>query len=125
MTLPGPAPPALGVKVNVALEAVFPATRSAAAIVNVTAVTAPPTTPDDSAADARASTLVCTVTSPPAVAAPMVKPESVTVMGEEAATAPVATVKAMELLPDVAALKVAPCAAAEIGVVPETKNPVG
>ena len=53
----------------------------------------------------------------------MVKPVSVTVMGTEAATVPVATVKAMELAPDVAALKVAPCAAAEIGVEPATKKP--
>ena len=65
------------------------------------------------------------MTSPPAVAAPMVKPVSVTLMGTDAFMAPLATVTLMELVPDVAALKVAPCAAAEIGVVPETKNPVG
>ena len=39
MTDDGPAPPALGVKENVACTAAFPATRSAAATANITLVT--------------------------------------------------------------------------------------
>jgi hypothetical protein len=73
VTAEGPEPPAVGVKVNVAAEPAFPATRSPAATLNVTDVTAPPITPEAAATDAVTSTLVCTVTSPPAVAAPMVK----------------------------------------------------
>ena len=125
MTLPGPAPTALGVKVNVALEAVFPATRSAAAIVNVTAVTAPPITPDDSAADARASTLVCTVTEPPALAAPMVRPVSVTVTAVLAASAVSEVVMTMKRGSGCPGVSVAPEVESEAEGATEPKNPEG
>jgi hypothetical protein len=69
------------VKVNVACTAAFPATRSAAATVNVTADTEPPIAPEDTAGlDAVGSALVCTVTeSVAALAAPIVQPTRVTV----------------------------------------------
>ena len=119
-------PPAVGVKANVAATGVLPATRSVGASVNEGCKGAPPITPEDKTADINGSALVCTVTSPPAVAAPMVKPESVMVTALEAAIEPVATVTAMEAAPDVAVLKVAPDdAAAEIEAVPETKKPNG
>ena len=60
----------------------------------------------------------------PAVAAPMVKPESVMVTALGDAIVPLATVTAVELEPDVAALKVRPCDAAVIWA-PETKKPDG
>ena len=125
MTLPGAAPPALGVKVNVALEAVVPATRSAAAIVNVTAVTAPPITPDDSAADARASTLVCTVTEPPALAAPMVRPVSVTVTAVPAASAVPEVVMTMKREPGCPGVRVAPAVESEAEGAADPKKPDG
>ena len=121
------APPTVVVKLKVADTLDLPAIRSDSLMSKEAPDTCPPMTPDPIPKDGVTSTLVLT-TIPvllPALATPIVKPVSVTVMGEEAATAPVATVKAMELPPDVAALKVTPCAAAEIGLVPETKNPVG
>ena len=89
----GPAPPEVGVKVNVAALPVLPATRSTPATLNVTAVTAPPITPDATDAEAVWSTLVATKTPPPAVGVPpMVKPVTVTVTAVLAATAaPVVT----------------------------------
>ena len=51
MTDDGPAPPALGVNVNVAETLVWPATRSDAATLKVTFATAPPMTPDDTLFD--------------------------------------------------------------------------
>ena len=52
MTAAGPAPPTVGVKVNVAAAPALAATRSAAAMVIVTDVVAPPMIPDATAADA-------------------------------------------------------------------------
>ena len=76
----GPAPPAVGVNVNVAAAPVLLATRSAAAMANETAETAPPITPDATEGEAIGSALVCSVTLPPLVGVlPMVKPVSVTV----------------------------------------------
>ena len=77
--LPGPAPPAVVLKANVAAACALPATRSPDKTLNVTDVTAPPITPEATAADEVGSALVCTVTEPPALAAPMVRPVSVTV----------------------------------------------
>ena len=83
-------------------------------------------TPEACTPDVVKSMLVFTVTLPPAVAAPMVKPESTMVTeAGEAAMEPVATVTAMEVAPDVAVLKVSPSEAAEIVAVPETKKPSG
>ena len=56
------------------------ATRSAAAMTNETAETAPPITPDATDREAIGSELVCTVKAPPAVGVLlMVRPVSVTV----------------------------------------------
>ncbi len=85
----------------------MPATRSAAAIVNVTAVTAPPITPEGAAADAMTSTLVCTVTEPPARAAPMVRPVSVTVTAVPAASAVPEVVMTMKREPGCPGVSVA------------------
>ena len=126
ITPPAPsAPPAVGVKVNVAAVDALPASRSDAVIVNDESDGWPPITPEACTPDVVKSMLVFTVTLPPAVAAPMVKPESTMVTGLEAAMEPVATVTGMEVAPDVAVSKVTPDAAAEIVVVPETKKPDG
>ena len=101
MMVAGAAPPEVGVKVNVAADAVLPATRSTPATLNVTAVTAPPITPDPTAADAVGSALVFTVTSPPALATPMVRPVSVTVTAALAASAVPDVVMTMEVAPKV------------------------
>ena len=81
MTVDGPAPPALGLKVKVAATPLLPATRSAAAMINATVVTAPPITPQDTAGLETVGSLpVCTVTeSVAALAMPKVKPISVIV----------------------------------------------
>ena len=82
------APPAVGVKVNVAGTFTMPATRKAESMVNEIETTAvgeeggvdvPAIAPDETGAEAAASVVVCTVTSPPAWAAPIVKPDNVTV----------------------------------------------
>ena len=93
------APPAVGVKVNVAATLCLAATRSAAAMANVPIVTAPPIAPDATDVEAVVSALVCTFTLPPAVAAPMVKPESVTVTAVLAASVAPEVVMTMELAP--------------------------
>ena len=93
------APPAVGVKVNAAATPVLAATRSGAAMANVTTVTAPPITPDATDAETVVSTLVITLTLPPALAAPNVKPESVTVTAVLAASTAPAVVMTMEVVP--------------------------
>ena len=127
ITPPAPsAPPAVGVKVNVAAVEILPASRWDAVIVNDESDGWPPITPEACTPDVIESMLVFTVTLPPAVAAPMVKPESTMVTeAGEAAMEPVASVTAMEVAPDVAVLKVSPSDAAEIVAVPETKKPSG
>ena len=122
------APPAVGVKANVAATGVLPATRSTSDTVKELKVTISPMGPLATEATPTVFASCDVVTLTPldtlAVAPPIVKPVSVTVTLEEAAIAPVATVTAVELAPDVAALKVTPCDAAEIGP-PETKKPDG
>ena len=125
ITPPTPnAPPAVVLKANVAATGFWPATRSDGCNENKNCVGCPPITPDAMAADGVTSTLVRTVTSPPAVAAPMVKPESVMVTAVEAAIGPPATLTAVELAPDVAVSKLRPCDEAEI-VLLAAKKPVG
>ncbi len=66
--------------VNLAETPVLPAIRSATAIVKVTPVTTL-ITPEETGKDTAGSALVCTVTKTlPEVGAPMVRPNSVTVM---------------------------------------------
>ena len=88
MTEDGPAPPALGVKVNVASTPALPAMRLPEATENVTEATAPPITPELIADDAIGSALVAMVmpVALPAVAAPMVRPVTMTVTAVLAAT---------------------------------------
>ena len=103
MVLPtASAPPAVGVKVSVAATPVLAATRSAAAMANVITATAPPIAPDATDVEAVVSALVCTFTSPPAVAAPKVKPESVTVTAVLAASVAPEVVTRMEVAPGAA-----------------------
>ena len=122
----GPAPPAVGVKVNVAATPALDATRSAAAMANETAETAPPITPDATDREAIGSALVCTVTAPPAVGVPlMVKPVRVTVTAVLAASAVPPVVMTMEVAPGAAADRDAPPDTAAEGVGLVAKKPDG
>ena len=127
MVLPeASAPPAVGVKVNVAATPVLAATRSAAAMANVTALTAPPIAPDATDVEAAASALVCTLTCPPAVAAPKVKPASVTVTAVLAASVAPEVVMTMEVAPGAAmGPREAPPDTAPVGVAVVAKKLVG
>ncbi len=93
------APPAVGVKLNVTGTVCRFTTRSPGTIEKEVAVTAPPITPDATDAEAVVSALVCTLTLPPALAAPKVKPESVTVTAVLAASTAPAVVMTMEVVP--------------------------
>ena len=120
------APPAVGVKVNVAATPVLAATRSAVAMATVTAVTAPPIAPDATDVEAVVSALVCTLTLPPAVAAPRVKPESVTVTAVLAASVVPEVVMTMEVAPGAAmGPREAPPDTAPLGVAVVAKKLAG
>ena len=120
------APPAVGVKVNVAATPVLAATRSAVAMATVTAVTAPPIAPDATDAEAVVSALVCTLTLPPAVATPRVKPESVTVTAVLAASVVPEVVMTMEVAPGAAmGPREAPPDTAPLGVAVVAKKLAG
>ena len=128
MVLPeASAPPAVGVKVNVAATLGLAATRSAAAMANVPIVTAPPIAPDATDVEAVVSALVCKFTLPPAVIAPMVKPESVTVTAVLAASVVPDVVMTMEPAPGAEmGVRVVPtCDTAPVGVVVVAKKLVG
>ena len=101
MTELGPPPPALGVKANVAATLALFATRSEAAMSNVATVTVPPITPLATALERVGSALVCTVTSPAALAGPNVQPESVTVTAVAAESGLPATDNTMDVPPGV------------------------
>ena len=120
------APPAVGVKVNVAATPVLAATRSAVAMATVTAVTAPLIAPDATDVEAVVSALVCTLTLPPAVAAPKVKPESVTVTAVLAASVVPEVVMTMEVTPGAAmGPREAPPDTAPLGVAVVAKKLAG
>ena len=127
MTAAGPAPPAVGVKVNVAAAPALAATRSAAAMAIVTEVAAPPMIPDATAVDAVGSALVCTVTEVlPAVAAPIVRPASVTVTAVLAASAVPPAVMTMDVAPGAPGASVAPpVESVAVGVGVMAKKPDG
>ena len=108
MTELGLPPPALGVKANVAATLVLPATRSPAAMSNEIEVTAPPITPLGTALEGVGSALVCTVTSPAALAGPNVQPESVTVTALVSESGVPATDNTMDVLPGVCGVRVVP-----------------
>ena len=105
MTELGLPPPALVVKANVAATLVLPATRSPAAMSNEIEVTAPPPpppiTPLVTALEGIGSALVCTVTSPAALAGPNVQPASVTVTAVAAESAVPVTANTMDVTPGV------------------------
>ena len=123
----GPAPPAVGVNVNVADTPALPATRSTEAMWNDTDATAPPIAPDATDEDAVGSALVCTVTEVlPAVGAPMVRPESVTVTEVLAASVVPPVIMTMDVAPGAPATRVVPFADREaFGVAVEAKKPDG
>ena len=128
MTLDGLPPPAVGVKVNVALAPVLSATRSPAATLKVTAVTAPPITPLDTAGlEAVGSVSVCTVTeSLAAVAAPILQPSSVTVTAVPAASALPVAANTMLVPLGAPGVSVAPAVdTAAVGVAEVAKKPDG
>ena len=126
VTAEGPAPPADGVKVNVAAEPVLPATRSPPATMKVTDVTAPPITPELMPDDGIVSILVHTEMLPPALGAPMVRPASVTVTAVFAASALPDVTRTMEVLPGIPGVSVAPLAeCVTVGVADVAKNPDG
>ena len=106
MTELGPPPPALGVKANVAATSALPATRSPAAMPNEIEVTAPPITPLGTAPDGIGSALVCTVTSPAALAGPNVQPASVTVTAVEAESGLPVTDNTMDETPGVCGVRI-------------------
>ena len=108
MTELGPPPPALGVKANVAATLALFATRSEAAMSNVVTVTAPPITPLATALERVGSALVCTVTSPAALAGPNVQPASVTVTAVAAESGLPATDNTMDVPPGVCGVRVVP-----------------
>ena len=105
----GPAPPAVGVNVNVADTPALPATRSTEAMWNDTDATEPPIAPDATDEDAVGSALVCTVTELfPAVGAPMVRPESVTVTAVLAGSAVPPVIMTMDVAPGAPGTMVVP-----------------
>ena len=108
MTELGLPPPALGVKANVAATLVLPATRSPAAMSNEIEVTAPPITPLATALEGVGSALVCTVTSPAALAGPNVQPASVTVTALVSESGVPATDNTMDVPPGVCGVRVVP-----------------
>ena len=81
----GPAPPEVGVKVNVAAHPVLPATRSGAEIANEEFVTCPPITPELTLEESQKSFDVFKLTATePALAGPIVKPRIVIVYAADA-----------------------------------------
>ena len=126
MTAAGPAPPAVGVKVNVAATPALDATRSAAAMAKETAETAPPITPDPTESEAIGSALVCKVTAPPAEGVlPIVKPDNVTVTAVLAASVAVPLVMTMDEAPVAEADRVPPPDTAADGVTLVEQKPDG
>ena len=101
-------PPALVVKANVAATLALFATRSEAAMSNVVTVTAPPITPLATALERVGSALVCTVTSPAALAGPNVQPASVTVTAVAAESGLPVTDNTMDVPPGVCGVRVVP-----------------
>jgi hypothetical protein len=99
------APPAVVAKLNVAATFVLSATRSDSWITNESTDTRPPITPDAVPADGIKSALVdTTIPLPlPPFAPPIVRPESVTVTGVLATTAPLDTVTTSDVAVDGAA----------------------
>ena len=104
----------------------LPTTRSEGAIVKETDETRAKMLPDATDVEAVISALVCTLTSPPAVAAPKVKPESVTVTAVLAASVVPEVVMTMEVAPGAAmGPREAPPDTAPLGVAVVAKKLAG
>ena len=126
MTTVGPAPPAVGVKVNVAATAALDARRSGAAMANETTETAPPIAADVVGREAIGSALDCTVTDPAAMGVlPILQPDSVTVTVVLAVSVADVVVMTMEVAPGAAADRAAPPDTAAEGVGLVAKKPDG
>ena len=126
MTELGPAPPALGLKANVAATLDLFATRSPVAMTNEMKSTAPPITPLVFTLERVGSALVCTVTSPAALAGPNLQPASVTVTAAEAANGVPVTLTTMDEAPGACAVRVAPADDdVTLGVGDVAKKPAG
>ena len=126
MTETGLPPPALVVKEKVAATLVLPATRSPAAMPNEIEVTTPPITPLVTALEGLGSALVCTVTSPAALAGPNVQPASVTVTAAPADSAVPVTAKTTDVPPGVCGVRLVPADdEVAVGVVEFAKKPDG
>ena len=108
MTELGLPPPALVVKTNVAGTLALFATRSEAGMENDVIVTAPPITPLVNALERLGSALVCTVTSPAALAGPNVQPKSVTVTAVAAESGVPVTDNTMDVPPGVCGVRIVP-----------------
>ena len=108
MTELGPPPPALGLKANVAATLDLFATRSEVAMTNEMKSTAPPITPLVFTLERVGSALVCTVTSPAALAGPNVQPKSVKVTAVAAESGLPATDNTMDVPPGVCGVRVVP-----------------
>ena len=125
MTKLGLPPPALVVKANVAATALF-ATRSPSTMSNEIEVTAPPITPLVTALEGVGSALVCTVTSPAALAGPNVQPASVTVMAVVAESAVPVTDNTMDVTPGACGVRIVPADdEVAVGVAEVEKKPKG
>ena len=129
MTEDGPAPPALGVKVKVASTFCLEATRSPAAMLKETALTAPPIWPlDTGGKEAAGSVSVCTVIEKFAALAlaPILQPTSVTVTAVPAASALPAAASTMDVSPGCAGVSVAPAVETlAVGVAEVANKPDG
>ena len=125
MTELGLPPPALVVKANVAATALF-ATRSPSTMSNEIEVTAPPITPLATALEGVGSALVCTVTSPAALAGPNVQPARTTVTAVEAESGVSVTDNTMDVTPGVCGVRVVPGDdEVAVGVAEVEKKPKG
>jgi len=103
------APPAVGINENVAITFPLLTTRSLCAMRKDVKFDEPPITPDATDTDAVWSTLVCSVTLPPAVGVlPMVRPLSVTVTAVLAASAVPPVTMMIELTLGACGMRVAP-----------------
>ena len=126
MTELGPPPPALGLKANVAATLVLPVTRSPAAMSNDIEVTAPPITPLVTTLEGVGSALVCTVTSPAALAGPNVQPARTTVTLVPAFSAVPVTDNTMDVPPGVCGVRIVSCDdEVAVGVGEVEKKPKG
>ena len=121
------APPAVGMKENVAITFTLLTNRSFCGMRKDVKFDEPPITPDETETDVIWSTLVCSVTLPPAVGVlPMVRPLSVMVTAVLAASAVPPAAMLMEVTLKACRLRVAPAVESTAkGVVLLAKKPDG